>query len=110
MGGGNVVQAGATLKEADLQKNGVASVEAIYDLVYNGKGKMPGYGAGCAPKVCFLLQLQQSGSSSHLDNAGGLVLLHVLANSQLACTYLIPYLDVLPTESSISSSLSLHLT
>ncbi len=51
MGGGNVVQAGATLKEADLQKNGAASVEAIYDLVYNGKGKMPGYGAGCTPKV-----------------------------------------------------------
>ncbi|CAL5224974.1 g7748 [Coccomyxa viridis] len=50
VGGGNVVQAGATLKEADLQKNGAASVEAIYDLVYNGKGKMPGYGAGCTPK------------------------------------------------------------
>ena len=54
MGGGNVVQSGATLREADLQKNGVASVEAIYDLVYKGKGKMPGYGAGCTPKVCEL--------------------------------------------------------
>ena len=51
VGGGNMVQAGATLKEADLQRNSAASVEAIYDLVYNGKGKMPGYGAGCAPKV-----------------------------------------------------------
>ena len=45
------MQAGATLRQADLQKNGVASVEAIYDLIYNGKGKMPGYGAGCTPKV-----------------------------------------------------------
>lgn len=51
MGGGNVVQAGATLREGDLKRNGVASVEAIYDLVYNGRGKMPGYGTGCTPKV-----------------------------------------------------------
>lgn len=51
MGGGNVVQASETLKEGDLKRNGVASAEAIYDLVYNGKGKMPGYGLTCAPKV-----------------------------------------------------------
>ena len=51
MGGGNVVQGGASLRLPDLQKNGAASVEAIYDLVYSGKGKMPGYGAGCTPKV-----------------------------------------------------------
>ncbi|BDA40374.1 probable cytochrome c6 [Coccomyxa sp. Obi] len=50
VGGGNVVQAGATLREGDLKRNGVASVEAIYDLVYNGRGKMPGYGTGCTPK------------------------------------------------------------
>lgn len=46
-----MVQSGATLKMPDLQRNGAASVEAIYDLVYSGKGKMPGYGAGCTPKV-----------------------------------------------------------
>ena len=63
MGGGNVVQAGATLKEGDLQKNGVASVEAIYDLVYNGKGKMPGYGAGCAPKVRVLCRCNNVGAA-----------------------------------------------
>lgn len=57
-----MVQAGATLKQADLQKNGVASVEAIYDLVYNGKGKMPGYGAGCTPKVQNLVLLVLAGS------------------------------------------------
>ncbi|CAL8467335.1 g6872 [Coccomyxa elongata] len=50
VGGGNVVQAGATLREGDLKRNGVASVEAIYDLVYNGRQKMPGYGTGCTPK------------------------------------------------------------
>ncbi len=71
MGGGNVVQAGATLKQADLQKNGVVSAKAIYDLVYNGKGKMPGYGAGCTPKVrCLVLlllhALQRRGTSLHL--------------------------------------------
>ena len=57
-----MVQAGATLKQADLQKNGVASVEALYDLVYNGKGKMPGYGAGCTPKVLSLVLLVLAGS------------------------------------------------
>ena len=57
-----MVQAGATLKQADLQKNGVPSVEAIYDLVYNGKGKMPGYGAGCTPKVQNLALLVLAGS------------------------------------------------
>ena len=46
-----MVQGGASLRLSDLQKNGVASVDAIYDLVYGGKGKMPGYGAGCTPKV-----------------------------------------------------------
>ncbi len=47
-----MVQAGATLKEGDLKRNGVATVESIYDLVYSGKGKMPGYGTGCTPKAC----------------------------------------------------------
>ena len=39
------------MKLADLQKNGAATPEAIYDLIYKGKGKMPGYGINCAPKV-----------------------------------------------------------
>lgn len=48
--GGNVLQAGATLFEADLQKNGVASPDALYKIIYQGKGKMPGFGKDCAPK------------------------------------------------------------
>ena len=48
--GGNVVQAGATLFPADLTRNGVNDAVAVYDIIYGGKGKMPGYGEGCAPK------------------------------------------------------------
>ena len=48
--GGNVVQAGATLFPADLTRNGVNDADAVYDVIYGGKGKMPGYGEGCAPK------------------------------------------------------------
>lgn len=55
-GGGNVVQAGATLSTSDLKKNGVADSKAIYDLIYGGTGKMPGYGKDCAPRVRILLQ------------------------------------------------------
>lgn len=50
-GGGNVVQGGKTLKTQDMERNGVNSPEAIYQLIYGGKGKMPGYGQNCAPKV-----------------------------------------------------------
>ena len=50
-GGGNVVQAGATLTTGDLQKNGMLDPEALYNLIYRGKGKMPGYGINCAPRV-----------------------------------------------------------
>ena len=46
-----MVQAGASLRTGDLQRNSAASSEAIYDLIYKGKGKMPGYGKECAPKV-----------------------------------------------------------
>lgn len=42
--------AGATLFPADLAKNGVESPEALYKIIYSGKGKMPGYGLECAPK------------------------------------------------------------
>ena len=48
--GGNVVQAGATLFPADLTRNGINDADAVYDIIYGGKGKMPGYGEGCAPK------------------------------------------------------------
>ena len=50
-GGGNIVQRGAGLSLQELQKNGAISPEEIYKLVYFGKGKMPGYGQGCAPRV-----------------------------------------------------------
>jgi cytochrome c6 len=51
IGGGNVVQAGKTLFTGDLERNGAGTPEAIYDLVYGGKGKMPGYGTSCQPRV-----------------------------------------------------------
>ena len=47
---GNVVQAGATLFPPDLERNGVNDAETIYQLIYAGKNKMPGYGEGCAPR------------------------------------------------------------
>ena len=50
-GGGNVVQAGATLSTGDLRKNGMLDPDALYNQIYRGKGKMPGYGKDCAPRV-----------------------------------------------------------
>lgn len=50
MNGGNVLQAGATLSSEDLQRNGRSTPEALYEIIYGGKGKMPGFGADCAPK------------------------------------------------------------
>ncbi|GBF89429.1 cytochrome, chloroplastic [Raphidocelis subcapitata] len=50
MNGGNVLQAGATLFTEDLQRNGRADPEGLYQIVYSGKGKMPGFGTECAPK------------------------------------------------------------
>lgn len=49
-GGGNVVQAGATLKTPDLERNGYDTAEALYSIIYSGKGKMPGFGQDCAPR------------------------------------------------------------
>lgn len=49
-GGGNILQAGATLATADLERNGYGDAESLYALIYSGKGKMPGFGADCAPK------------------------------------------------------------
>lgn len=51
-GGGNIVQAGASLQTGDLEKNGAATSDAVYKLIYSGKGKMPGYGKDCTPRVC----------------------------------------------------------
>jgi len=45
------VQSGATLRTGDLQKNGMLDPEALFNLIYKGKGKMPGYGINCAPRV-----------------------------------------------------------
>lgn len=50
VGGGNIVQAGATLFQADLEKNAVADSASLYQLIYAGKGRMPGFGQDCAPK------------------------------------------------------------
>ena len=33
------------------QRNGRDTPEALYQIIYGGKGKMPGYGQDCAPKV-----------------------------------------------------------
>lgn len=49
-GGGNVVSPGNTLSEADLSRNGMLSSEKLFEVIYSGKGKMPGYGINCAPK------------------------------------------------------------
>ncbi|CAL9200359.1 unnamed protein product [Musa hybrid cultivar] len=48
--GGNLLQPGATLFKKDLQRNGVATEEGIYDITYYGKGRMPGFGERCTPR------------------------------------------------------------
>ncbi|EFJ41518.1 hypothetical protein VOLCADRAFT_121636 [Volvox carteri f. nagariensis] len=50
MNGANVLAVGATLFPDDLRRNGVDSSEALYKIIYSGKGKMPGFGKECAPK------------------------------------------------------------
>lgn len=50
VGGGNIIQPGATLTASDLQRNGVSAVDDIYKIVYSGKGRMPGFGEQCAPR------------------------------------------------------------
>lgn len=42
-GGGNVVNAARTLKKADLEAAGMASIEAIQTQIINGKGAMPSF-------------------------------------------------------------------
>jgi len=43
IGGGNVVNGAKTLKQADLDQYGMASIEAITTQVTNGKGAMPAF-------------------------------------------------------------------
>ncbi|CAM6092832.1 unnamed protein product [Calypogeia fissa] len=49
-GGGNIVQPAATLSKEDLEKNGLAAVDDIYNITYFGKNRMPGYGEKCTPR------------------------------------------------------------
>ncbi|KAK9715271.1 hypothetical protein RND81_06G154400 [Saponaria officinalis] len=48
--GGNIIQPGATLFANDLERNGVAGEDEIYNITYNGKGRMPGFGEKCMPR------------------------------------------------------------
>ncbi|KAL9224475.1 hypothetical protein vseg_000503 [Gypsophila vaccaria] len=48
--GGNLIQPGATLFAKDLERNGVAGEEEIYNITYSGKGRMPGFGEKCTPR------------------------------------------------------------
>ncbi|KAK2998930.1 hypothetical protein RJ639_024166, partial [Escallonia herrerae] len=50
VGGGNIIQPGATLFLKDLQRNGVETEEEIYRITYYGKGRMPGFGEKCTPR------------------------------------------------------------
>ncbi len=49
-GGGNIVKRDATLALSDLQKYGLDGPDQLYDIIYKGRGSMPGFGEGCAPK------------------------------------------------------------
>lgn len=49
-GGGNIVKREATLTLSDLSKYGFDSPETLFDIIYFGKGSMPGYGEKCQPR------------------------------------------------------------
>ncbi|EFN54427.1 hypothetical protein CHLNCDRAFT_17921, partial [Chlorella variabilis] len=49
-GGGNIIRRDATLQLGDLEKYGVADTQALYTVIYGGRGSMPGFGLDCAPK------------------------------------------------------------
>ncbi len=49
-GGGNIVKRDATLALSDLQKYGLDGPDQLYDIIYKGRGSMPGFGEGCTPK------------------------------------------------------------
>uniref|UniRef100_A0A0D9X0F9 Cytochrome c-553 n=1 Tax=Leersia perrieri TaxID=77586 RepID=A0A0D9X0F9_9ORYZ len=48
--GGNILQPGATLFMKDLERNGVATEDELYNITYYGKGRMPGFGEKCTPR------------------------------------------------------------
>uniref|UniRef100_A0A0D3FHR1 Cytochrome c-553 n=1 Tax=Oryza barthii TaxID=65489 RepID=A0A0D3FHR1_9ORYZ len=48
--GGNILQPGATLYMKDLERNGVATEDELYNITYYGKGRMPGFGEKCTPR------------------------------------------------------------
>ncbi|XP_078437919.1 cytochrome c [Wolffia australiana] len=50
VGGGNILQPGASLFTEDLERNGIVTEEEIYNITYFGKGRMPGFGEKCAPR------------------------------------------------------------
>ncbi|KAF5193247.1 Cytochrome c6 protein [Thalictrum thalictroides] len=50
VGGGNIIQPGATLFPEDLARNGVQTEDEIYQITYYGKGRMPGFGQNCTPR------------------------------------------------------------
>jgi cytochrome c6 len=56
--GGNIIQANATLFQADLEKYGFADSDSLYKIIYSGKGRMPGFGTDCAPRVSLKAQPQ----------------------------------------------------
>jgi cytochrome c6 len=49
-GGGNLFNGQKTLREADLSKNGYASVEQVAEIISRGKGQMPPYSQFISPK------------------------------------------------------------
>eukprot|EP00798_Chlamydomonas_sp_ICE-L_P012031 gene12031-15133_t len=50
VGGGNIVQANATLSNGDMAANNIGTPEDMYNIIYMGKNKMPGFGTNCAPR------------------------------------------------------------
>jgi cytochrome c6 len=53
--GGNIVRRGKTLKLRALKRQGVDSVDAIANLITNGKGAMSAYGDRLSPEAIDLL-------------------------------------------------------
>ncbi|CAN1166319.1 Cytochrome c6, chloroplastic, partial [Linum perenne] len=49
-GGGNIIKPSASLFTDDLKRNGVETEDAIYQISYFGKGRMPGFGETCSPR------------------------------------------------------------
>jgi len=48
--GGNIIRRGKTLKQKALERNGYDSLEAIAQLVTQGKGNMPAYAERMTPE------------------------------------------------------------